>query len=97
MQKPVATMLSMLWLKMVRKLFSTLSAIILLDCNLLSDTVNLILSIFPALVFFSVITKMIIEKRPWLASEETNSKDTPMKLAVIWDKIDVLQLQVLYC
>ena len=40
---------------------------------------------------------MIIEKRPWLASEETNSKDTPMKLAVIWDKIDVLQLQVLYC
>ncbi|RLM69726.1 protein ACCELERATED CELL DEATH 6-like isoform X1 [Panicum miliaceum] len=40
----------------------------------------------------SVIAKMIVKKRPWLARQETNKRSSPMNLAVIWDKVEVLRV-----
>ncbi|CAN6374789.1 unnamed protein product [Urochloa humidicola] len=40
----------------------------------------------------SAIAKKIMETRPGLAREENESKNTPMQLAVLWDKIDVLRV-----
>ncbi|CAN6323364.1 unnamed protein product [Urochloa humidicola] len=40
----------------------------------------------------SAIAEKIMETRPWLAREENNSKNTPMQLAVQWDKVDVLRV-----
>ncbi|TVU26039.1 hypothetical protein EJB05_28566, partial [Eragrostis curvula] len=40
----------------------------------------------------SVIAKMIIERRPALAREENSMNHTPMNLAVIWNKVDVIRV-----
>nr|TKV99951.1 hypothetical protein SEVIR_8G077701v2 [Setaria viridis] len=41
----------------------------------------------------SVIAKMIFEKRPWLARKEPiYRRSSTMKLAVIWDKVDMLRV-----
>lgn len=37
---------------------------------------------------------MIMESRPGLARQETNKKNSPMKLAVIWDRIDLLRVML---
>ncbi|CAN6374787.1 unnamed protein product [Urochloa humidicola] len=44
----------------------------------------------------SVIAKMIVEERPWLARQETDKKKSPMKLAVNWDRVDVLRVLLEY-
>ncbi|XP_062198202.1 ankyrin repeat-containing protein NPR4-like [Phragmites australis] len=40
----------------------------------------------------SVIAKKIIETRPRLATEEDMDANTPMRMAVLWDQIDVLRV-----
>ncbi|XP_004978964.1 ankyrin-3 isoform X2 [Setaria italica] len=40
----------------------------------------------------NAIAKKIMETRPGLAREENDSKNTPMQLAALWDKIDVLRV-----
>ncbi|CAO2148285.1 unnamed protein product [Urochloa humidicola] len=40
----------------------------------------------------SVISKKIMETRPELAREENKDKNTPMHLAVLWDKVDVVRV-----
>ncbi|KAG8089681.1 hypothetical protein GUJ93_ZPchr0011g28421 [Zizania palustris] len=39
-----------------------------------------------------VIAKELMEMRPWLAREENDQKNTPMRLAALWGKIDVLKV-----
>jgi ankyrin repeat protein len=38
------------------------------------------------------MAKNILEMRPWLAREEDNDGNTPMHLAVIWEKVDMLRV-----
>ncbi|CAL4981787.1 unnamed protein product [Urochloa decumbens] len=40
----------------------------------------------------SVISKKIMETSPELAREENKDKNTPMHLAVLWDKVDVVRV-----
>ncbi|GJN33773.1 hypothetical protein PR202_gb22396 [Eleusine coracana subsp. coracana] len=57
--------------------------------NTVIEFCTLCLLIVPDVIFFDM-AKMIIERRPELAREENDSKHTPMNLAVIWNKVDVL-------
>uniref|UniRef100_I1QZ36 Uncharacterized protein n=1 Tax=Oryza glaberrima TaxID=4538 RepID=I1QZ36_ORYGL len=41
---------------------------------------------------FSDIAKKIMESRPWLAREENDSGNTPMQMAVRWDKAEMLRV-----
>lgn len=45
---------------------------------------------------FSVIAKKLIETRPCLATEENKNACTPLAMAVLWDKIDVLRVFLEY-
>ncbi|CAN6374758.1 unnamed protein product [Urochloa humidicola] len=42
----------------------------------------------------SAIAKRILDKRPGLATEISNEKSTPVHLAVVWDKVDVLRVML---
>ena len=42
--------------------------------------------------FLSVIAKRIMESRPGLAREENQKHVTPVQLAILWDKVEVLRL-----
>ncbi|KAJ1276884.1 hypothetical protein BS78_05G250600, partial [Paspalum vaginatum] len=42
----------------------------------------------------SAIAKKIMETRPELVREEDDSKNTPIQMAVLWDKIDVLTVML---
>ena len=49
-------------------------------------------ALFLTLNLLSVIAKKIMETRPWLGREESKDSKTPMHIAVLMDKIDVLRI-----